>query len=389
MEAWNSAPTQYGQNNGLPFEAEQEPQWGLCPVSEIYWYAWFFFMQYGLIPWWMQQETPATLEENIITSVQREEGLFRRKWLQAWAGNRLNIQRWVLQCSAAMQATVLRAVFGEDVGKAAGSGEEELLKQLAGERAASPAVRNRLRFMYWDALFTSLTAGQEASPLKETIRGKWYGWMQADISISASKKLDEISFPETLQGAVVVPRRGEAIPAAAPDLGLDEPLRVKRSGLVLLHAMLEPLFTKMEWLHPSHASLLPDFYSRAVHLLEFMAGGPPCTPEYDMALHKLLCGIPLDAPVEKDVEPAGAEKQAAHTLLDAVAQQYFPKGRAGRESLRNAFLQREGRLHFENGQWQLRVACQTTGALQLYPPVETTHVQLPWMQQLLTVQWTT
>jgi hypothetical protein len=389
MEAWNGATSQQEHDGWLQPGSEQEPQWGLCPVSEIYQYAWFFFMQYGLIPWWMQQETPDSLEENFIAAVQRQEGLCRSKWAQAWAGNRLNIQRWVLQCSAALQKTVLHAVFGDAAGKAASAGEGSLLQRLGAQEGKTPAARNRLRFMYWDALFSSLTAGPGPLRLKEKIREKWQEWMHADISSTAVELLDGIQFPEMLHSMAAIPRGYADAPDTRPDFGLEEQVRVKQAGLVLLHGSLQQLFESLQWIQLPEKGILPQYHARAIHLLEFLAGGNGRAPEYDMALHKLLCGIPLDTPVEKDVQLAASEKNAALALLDATALQYFPQGHVNRGRLRSGFLQREGRLQYEKGQWQLQVARQAAASLQAGLPWETACIALPWMQQPLTVQWTT
>ncbi|RPE09828.1 hypothetical protein EGT74_22965 [Chitinophaga lutea] len=345
-------------------------------MDEIYQYAWFFFMQYGLIPWWMQQETPATLEENIIGAVQRHEALCRHKWAKAWAANRLNIQRWVQQCSSATQQAVLRAVFGDAAGKAAIAAEGGLLQRFS-EQAAT--AQNHLRCIYWDALFGALMAGGGPLRLKDRIREKWRNWMQADITISSSKLLDGISFPEVLQGfPAPVPRKIITPPASSPNLDIDEPLQVKQAGLVLLQHQLPSLFGRLNWLEPA-AALQRDFHARALHLLEFMAGGAEQTPEYNMALHKLLCGLPLDAPVEKDVQLTAAEKQCALTSLDEAAALYGMH----RDGLRSGWLQREGRLQYSHDAWRLQINRQTAGN-----PPGSDPVRLPWMRQLLTVQWT-
>ncbi|WP_119078621.1 contractile injection system tape measure protein [Chitinophaga alhagiae] len=385
MEVRNSVLSEQEQPGGLYPEAEPEPQWGLCSVSEIYQYAWFFFMQYGLIPWWMQQETPDSLEENIIAAVQRQPPLCRAKWLQARAGNRLCIPRWVLQCSSSLQQAVLHAVLGETAGNAAAAAESSLRQRFS----PLPVAQHSLRCLYWDALFSTMMAGEKPLCLKEKIREKWTGWMKTAISISGSKILDNIAFPDNLD-AQAMPVAGESAGnPAAPDLGLDEPLLVKQAGLVMLHAQLARLLTDMQWLRPGGAGILPELHSRAVHLLAFMADGEEQAPEYNMALHKLLCGIPLNEPVEKNVWLTEQEKQAAVAGVDALAAAYG----LGRQGFRNLLLRRNGKLRFAGGEWVLTVLPQTGAEEQLsgpaLPDATPQPLQLPWMQHLVTVQWTT
>lgn len=381
MEVGNSALSQQEQHNGLYPEPEQEPQWGLCSVNEIYQYAWFFFMQHGLIPWWMQQETPASLEENIIAAVQQQPALYRARWSQAWAGNRLCIPRWVLQCSPALRQTVLSAVFGEAAGEAAVAGKSSLLRRFA----SLPVAPYRLRCLYWDALFSTLMAG-ERTTLKDKIREKWNGWMQTAISIAGSNLLDEITFPDMLHRlAAPVIHKSTVDTVTAPDLGLDEPLLAKQAGLVVLHAQLARLLKEMQWLLPGDTGILPERYSSAVHLLAFTAGEEEAVPEYNMALHKLLCGIPLNEPVEKDVQLTEQEKQAALALIDEQA----AARHLSRQSFRSTVLQRSGKLQFNGVEWVLTVAAATAAPRLAVKETAYQPLQLPWMQHPVSVQWTT
>ncbi|WP_343703380.1 contractile injection system tape measure protein [Chitinophaga sp.] len=381
MEVGNSALSQQEQHNSLYPGPEQEPQWGLCSVNEIYQYAWFFFMQHGLIPWWMQQETPASLEENIIAAVQQQPALYRTRWFQAWAGNRLCIPRWVLQCSPTLRQTALCAVFGAAAGEAAAAGESSLLQRFA----SWPVVPYRLRCLYWDALFTTLMA-TERTNLKDKIREKWNKWMQTAISIAGSSLLDEITFPDVLHGLVAPAIHTSTVDAVtAPDLGLDEPLLAKQAGLVLLHAQLARLLKEVQWLLPGGTGILPERYSSAVHLLAFMAGEEEAVPEYNMALHKLLCGIPLHEPVEKDVQLTEQEKQAALALVDELAAACH----LNRQSFRSTVLQRNGKLQFNGVEWMLTVAAETVAPCLAVKETAGQPLQLPWMQHPVSVQWTT
>ena len=59
------------------------------------------------------------------------------------------------------------------------------------------------------------------------------------------------------------------------------------------------------------------------------------------------------------------------------------------DGLREGFLQREGKLTLsDHGNWKLRVEQKSIDILLGYLPWGISMVKLPWMENLLVVEWT-
>ena len=181
--------------------------------------------------------------------------------------------------------------------------------------------------------------------------------------------------------------RPAAPPAPRPaPLAAVEALYLANAGLVLLWPFLQRfaqrlgLLDQRQFCSPAHAQ-------RAAVLLQCIATGDADPPEFQLPLCKLLCGLPLDAPLWLDAPLSADEQAECEDLLLAVVaaapvlRQMSPAG------LRSAFLQRQGQLSTQDGHWLLRVERQTHDAVMDRFPWSPALVRLPWMAGLLQVQW--
>lgn len=156
------------------------------------------------------------------------------------------------------------------------------------------------------------------------------------------------------------------------------------AGLVLLHPFLPRFFEGLgiarerEILHPE----------RALALLHFLAAGQTVTPEYELMLPKLLCGIPFGTPVPFDVDLSKEETEEAAALLKAVIQHWEALRNTTPDGLRGNFLLRPGKLsRRKDGDWSLQVETKTHDVLLNHLPWGIGMVQLPWMNRMLWVEW--
>ena len=77
-------------------------------------------------------------------------------------------------------------------------------------------------------------------------------------------------------------------------------------------------------------------------------------------LPKILCNLPLDAPVESDIELTHSETEEAEALLSAVIQHWDALRNTGIDGLRGTFLLRFGKLSLrDDGDWLLQVEAKT------------------------------
>lgn len=414
MEALDQALSQYSQEapaqqtqelatGEFQFQEEDRP-WGPCSASEQYQDIWLFFMQHGMLPWWAQSETAEELEDKVITAVKAQPEFCKVEWTRAWLKGHLSVQRWVQQCSPALQHAVLEALAGQSVaGKIIGWEATMLLGFSAGN---STVNLRRLQCLYWDVIFRLLlTEGEEAvqsNAIMPLLKKHWEKWINAEMGTVETEILEMISMPKEINESrstkeiketpnatstsVTTNTPGTPKPAS-PDLGIGEHLLIRDAGLVLLHPFLLHLFKHFEWLEENDTRILPAYAHRAVHLLSFIVSGEEQMPEYNLVFPKLLCGLPLDTPLEKDVYLTAEEKQQALELLEVVIKYWDALGSTSPEGLRSTFLQREGKLIFREEQWLLIVTTQTVDILLNRLPWGFGFVKLPWMEQLLKVQW--
>lgn|GEM_PF-2200051 len=193
--------------------------------------------------------------------------------------------------------------------------------------------------------------------------------------------------PATAGNAAAIAADASA-PAPAADAGVSLRM-VGNAGLVLCAHFLPRLWRRLGLLQAdAQAFAAPAAAARAAQLLQTLASGSDEAPEHWLALNKLLCGLPLDALLPAP-EPVGdAEREALDGLLRALIAHWQALGRTTVPGLRASFLMRQGSLRprADDG-WQLRVQPRSYDLLLDRLPWAFRTIRLPWMKELLHVDW--
>ncbi len=184
------------------------------------------------------------------------------------------------------------------------------------------------------------------------------------------------------------PRSRDGNDAEAPeeDLDSDTDLLVANAGLVLAAPFLPRLFSMLGLLE-DRAFRSRTAATRGVQLLHLLATGSTDAPEFLLLLPKLLCGLPLESPVPRRLEATPEETEAVDQLLEGMIQHWDALGQASPEGLRETFLQREGWLHRGDDRWDLGVELRGVDVLLDRVPWTFRTVALPWMPDVLHVDW--
>jgi hypothetical protein len=177
-----------------------------------------------------------------------------------------------------------------------------------------------------------------------------------------------------------------AAAALEPALPAGERIALDNAGMVLMAPYLPRLFGVLG-LVADGAFVDPDAAERAVHLLQFAASGAGSTPEYALPLNKLLCGLPLAAPVVAGIEPTPAERETIEGLLEAMIASWSALGRTSVEGLRQSFLMREGELALGPQGWELSVVRGPFDVLMDRLPWSFSIVRFAWMPAPVHVTW--
>jgi hypothetical protein len=177
-------------------------------------------------------------------------------------------------------------------------------------------------------------------------------------------------------------------PASQPAAGVVAPdaLYPANAGLVLLWPFVQR-FADRQGLLDGRQLRSPAAAARLAVLLQCVAAGDADPPEFQLPLNKLLCGLPLDAPILLDEPITSAEQDECSDLLAAVVQAAPVLRQMSAGSFRQAFLQRQGQLLSQDGHWLMRVERATHDVVMDRFPWSPSIVRLPWMPRLLQVQW--
>jgi hypothetical protein len=182
---------------------------------------------------------------------------------------------------------------------------------------------------------------------------------------------------------------------------------VRNAGVVLLHPFLPTLFQTLGLTNKGQFDTM-EKRQQAVHLLHYAATGQTDAPEFDLVFEKFLCGWEIETPLRRDwkLEIARPSAQTSHsdgdesvgrgnweeeveTMLQAAIKNWGKLGNASPDALRENFLRRPGKLSYRPSDgWRLRLESSGIDILLNYLPWGLSVVKLPWMKEMLNVEWT-
>ncbi len=173
-------------------------------------------------------------------------------------------------------------------------------------------------------------------------------------------------------------------PPATNGTGLE--IAIDNAGLVLIWPHLKEIFRKLELFVPlADDRQQPE--ADAVLLLQQLVTGQPAAMEHCLTLNKLLCGLPLNAPVPRRRQRSAAWTVEVDALLTAMIKQWSFLKKTSVAGFRNTFLQRQGILQAEETGWLLKVERKTFDILLEQLPWGIGMIKLSWMRQPLRVEW--
>lgn len=195
------------------------------------------------------------------------------------------------------------------------------------------------------------------------------------------EKLQEVS-----SGPATDPHSSRDTAGPADTAVESEALHTPVAGLVLLHPFLAMFFETVGLLEKRR---FKDEWRRqkAAALLYYLATGETGAPEYDLVLPKLLCGIPLHTPLDREIELSEEEKAEAEDMLKAAIDNWGALGSTSPDGLRGNFLVRDGKLTRTDLGRLLQIEAQSYDLLLDRLPWGINMVKLPWMEDMLFVEW--
>jgi hypothetical protein len=126
---------------------------------------------------------------------------------------------------------------------------------------------------------------------------------------------------------------------------------------------------------------------RAVHLLQFMTDKRIESPEYELVLNKILCGVKSSEPITGRIDITEKEQQAVEGLIQGMITNWKGIGQTSIEGFRESFLQRRGRLKLKDDAWHLKVEQRAFDMLLDSIPWGFATIKHPWMERVVYVKW--
>jgi hypothetical protein len=186
-------------------------------------------------------------------------------------------------------------------------------------------------------------------------------------------------------------RRGRLWHGAETAAEEASPIYIENAGLVLTAPFLPHLFGALD-LYRERENGRPvlrdgEAASRAVHLLQSLADGSTWTPEPLLVLNKILCGMPVGAPVARGIEPTDPEKEIGEKVLRSMLASWTAIANTSVAGLQETFLRRDGKLLRIPDGWKLEVQRRTVDFLVDEVPWNHSVICHRWMPQPLYVSW--
>lgn len=325
----------------LPGSEESEPEtYTEIPPEELYADLLIHFLKTGYLPWWATGEQLKVLETQLVQLEFTGGEPFRSRLLALVQTDRIARTRLTLQFSEEYVLRLISALVNSEA--------PEISKeyQLTGK-----------------TLLDWLTDLSEAHPLfREAIAGKMSG-----VKIDKPSKVTQ---------------------KEASDIALDEGgIFVQHAGLVLLHPFFEYFFMEFGLLQ-NHSFVNEEAQFTAMHFLHFLATGKEAPMEYELAMEKYLCGWNTDQAVPRNIILSAKMKQESDKLLHAAIKHWKALKNTSPAGLREAFLQRNGKLVLDEYSHRLIVESTSIDVLLGYLPWGIGIVKLPWLEHVLIVDWT-
>jgi hypothetical protein len=166
----------------------------------------------------------------------------------------------------------------------------------------------------------------------------------------------------------------------------DEEIYIANAGLVLAAPYLPRLFDR---LNVTEQGAFKDRKAaeRAVHLLQFLVNERTASPEYQLVLNKLLCGVRTGTPIPREITLIDREQEVIEGLIEGMIRNWTSIGQTSIAGLRQSFLQREGRLQRREDAWHLLIEPRAYDLLLDQIPWSFSIIKYPWMERVLHVDW--
>jgi len=216
----------------------------------------------------------------------------------------------------------------------------------------------------------------------------WHEWQSSLHDAAPFERVPHEAHADTAataRRAAASRSRDAAAPPADCTALDDEAIYLEGAGAILLHPFLEPLFRERGLLDRREFRDA-EARGRGVWLVGLLTFGRVDVPEYELVLAKVLCGCPVEEPLEP-MELEDADVTACEALLRAVLEHWTALRSSSPEWMREQFFLREGKLTPVDSGRRLTIERRAQDVLLARLPWGCGVVALPWLADRIFVHW--
>ncbi|MEZ0128446.1 contractile injection system tape measure protein [Flavobacterium sp. LBUM151] len=159
---------------------------------------------------------------------------------------------------------------------------------------------------------------------------------------------------------------------------------INNAGLILIHPFLKQLFENCKLLNKDNTINDPEM---AAHLLHYIATAKEQDYEHEMVFEKLLCNIPVNQTINRNITLSEEIKNHANEMLRAVLDNWEVMKNSSVALLQNEYLQRPGKIIFTGDNPKILVERKTQDILLDKIPWNLGIVKLAWKNKVIFVDW--
>jgi hypothetical protein len=335
-----------------------------------------YFLENGFLPWNNRFDSVKELESSLVinsTRITKLKALMRNS---DKAVTRLTYQfsdhfRFgIIDAFASSRGYILRNLFSireslEEIQIDARLIDAGVIKALSNN------LNEKVVLNFFGYLNRSILVEEEAkSVLREIIKS-----MDAVMKDVVKENLIDGSAPEKTETDEIIIKPGS------------QSVYLINAGIIILHPFLTELFTQIGLIEDQKwVNVLKQ--QKAAAVLEYLATGDNVFFEFDLPLNKILCGIELDDVIIPQKELSAKIKSECENLLNQVIQHWSVLKNTSAEALRETFFMRNGKLSKVDNGWLLQVEHKSLDLLLSHLPWGIGLIKLPWMKEMLHVEWT-
>lgn len=335
---------------------------------------WFFYMRNGYLPWnativdkeWYDQvmEELAT-NYNSITELRKEI-----------TANQITVMRIIRQHPRVFLIRLVEILTAEKQSKLLTA-----ITNISGKKSEEVSGSSSVLYeKLWQEILkisSSATGKKTSDQLLDVVMGFQFEKIPVDrqfqtYEIPAADKEVEVKtwIDSKLQNGIIV----------------NEGIYAQHAGLVLIHPFLNSLFKHLGLLDGKLFAGI-EAQEKAIYLLHYVATGKTKAEEYELVLPKILCGYPVDLPVNTGIKLSGKELDEADDMLQAAIVSWDILKSTSSEGLREGFLQRNGKVLVHNEKVSIQVEKSAIDVLLDHLPWNLSIIKLPWLDEILKVEW--